>query len=87
MEYEIALAKKRKELDEIDRGIVALYEARMRVSREIGALKRENGMAIFDEARENDVLASREAMLSDASLGNGLRSVYRLLLEQSKSIQ
>ncbi len=87
MEYELALAKKRKELDEIDRGIVALYEARMRVCREIGALKRENGAAIYDEARENAVLASRVAMLSGASLGNGLRAVYRLLIEQSKSMQ
>ncbi len=63
MEYETALADKRKELDVIDREIVALYEARMRLSREIGALKRENGARIYDETRETAVLASRSAAL------------------------
>ena len=85
--FEAALLEKRRKLDEIDREIVALYEARMRLSREIGALKRENGAEIFDEARENAVLASRVAMLSDASLQDGLRALFRLLMEQSKSVQ
>ena len=87
MEYEIALTQKRAELDEIDREIVELYEARMRVCREIGVLKRENGTDIFDEARENDVLATRDAMLSDASLKEGLCAIFKLLMDQSKAIQ
>ncbi len=87
MDYEIALSKNRRKLDAIDREIVELYEARMRISREIGILKRENGAAIFDEARENAVLASRAAMLSDASLEEGLIALFRLMMEQSKTVQ
>ncbi len=85
--FETALLEKRLKLDEIDHEIVALYEARMRLCREIGALKRENGSAIYDETRENAVLDSRGAMLSDKSLRDGLRALFRLLMEQSKSMQ
>ncbi len=87
MDFEVALSKKRFELDEIDRKIVALYEARMRVCREIGVLKRANGAAVFDGARENALLASRGAMLTDASLEEGLRALFQLLLDQSKALQ
>ncbi len=87
MDFEIALSEKRQRLDAIDREIAALYEKRMRVCREIGALKRENGAPIFDAAREKAVLDSRAAMLTDAALGAGLRAVFQLLMDQSKAAQ
>lgn len=37
------LAQCRKEIDEIDRQLAALFEQRMAVCREVGAYKREHG--------------------------------------------
>lgn len=46
----------RKRIDEIDESIVKLLAARMDISRELGAIKRERGVAVFQPYRYNETI-------------------------------
>ena len=46
----------RGQLDEIDNGILDLFEKRIATCREIGNIKRENGVDVYVPAREEDKL-------------------------------
>jgi chorismate mutase len=62
----------RTRIDEIDRALVALLSERARCAMAIGQIKRETGQAIYQPAREADVLANVRAAnpgpLDDAAL-------------------
>ncbi|GAB6101763.1 hypothetical protein JCM16138_09860 [Thermococcus atlanticus] len=57
----------RKRIDMIDEQIIELLEERVRIAREIGEIKRELGLPIRDEKREEEVLrrAGRFKMIFD----------------------
>jgi chorismate mutase len=46
----------RKEIDVLDKGILALVEKRVETAQKIGAIKAEKGLQISDPAREKEVL-------------------------------
>jgi chorismate mutase len=46
----------RKEIDTLDKGILALVEKRVETAQKIGAIKAEKGLQISDPAREKEVL-------------------------------
>ena len=59
--HEERIAELRGQIDEIDRQLIELFERRMDVSREIGAVKREHNLGIRNERRELEVKANCRA--------------------------
>ena len=81
------LSDLRSDLDQIDREIIALFERRMEVSRQVAAYKREKGLPILDAVREEQVLQSRAEMLKDASLAQPCRELFAELMRLSRKEQ
>ena len=77
----------RAELDQLDREIVALFERRMRVAREVAAYKLAHDLPVLDRAREAQVLSSREAMLADPALAPAARQLFETLMALSRQEQ
>jgi len=50
------LGSLRKEIDVLDKGILALVEKRIETAQKIGAVKAKKGLQISDPAREKEVL-------------------------------
>lgn len=77
----------RSRIDEIDRQIVALLNARARVVLEIGALKHERDSEVFDPQREKlvveNVVEANEGPLS----AEAIRSVYSAIFSASRALQ
>ena len=76
----------RKEIDQIDDQIVRLFQERMDVAAKIAAYKKEQGLPVFQPAREREKLAdvsekSREDMQAYT------RVLYSLLFELSRTYQ
>lgn len=46
----------RREIDEIDRELMRLFEKRMQVSEEIAQYKFSRDIAVFDSSREKEVI-------------------------------
>ncbi len=58
----------RKKIDEIDKKIVYLLKDRMVLCKRIGAVKRENGIAVRDLQREDQVYLNVMATALEAGL-------------------
>lgn len=81
------LTEIRLELDDIDREMVALFERRMALSREVARVKMARGMDVLDASREKQVLESRMAMLSDAHWAGDVRTLYETIMAMSRAEQ
>ena len=81
------LTELRAELDRIDRELVALFEERMAVSREVAAYKIAKGLPVLDASREAQVVASRQAMLRDASLSGAAAELFKTVMALSRQEQ
>ena len=82
-----SLSESRAALDEIDREIVRLFEMRMQVSRDVAAYKIANGLPVLDQSREEQVLASRTAMLRDPYWAQSVRSLFEAVMAISRQEQ
>ncbi|MBP3452869.1 MAG: chorismate mutase [Clostridia bacterium] len=81
------LAEVRQELDAVDRQIVALFEQRMVLARDVAAYKIAHGMPVLDRSREEAVLASRMGMLKDAHWAESVRALYEEIMRLSRAEQ
>lgn len=81
------LQETRKELDAVDRQIVALFEKRMTLARDVAAYKISKGLPVLDRSREEQVLASRCAMLEDAYWAPSVRALYEEIMALSRQEQ
>lgn len=82
-----SLEELRKQLDGVDRQLVALFEQRMEIARRVGQTKKAGGMAIKDVGREHQILAERASWLHNEDLAPQLRSFCQLLMDLSKQEQ
>ncbi|MCD8068536.1 MAG: chorismate mutase, partial [Lachnospiraceae bacterium] len=77
----------RKEIDELDRQIVDLYERRMDVCREVAQYKIENGKKVFDSAREREKIAAVRGMVQKDSYRIGAQELFELIMSTSRKMQ
>lgn len=81
------LKELRQEIDVIDRQIVALFEQRMAVTRNVGLYKLANGMPVLDRSREEQVLASKTALLADKNLTGDVTELFETIMAISRRQQ
>lgn len=77
----------RAEISATDRQIVALLEQRAGISRDIGRLKRQDGLAVYDPAQEAAVLESLTAFNRGELPPEALSAIYREILSASRAMQ
>lgn len=58
----------RREIDEIDRELMRLFEKRMQVSEEIAQYKYSRDIAVFDSSREKEVIAKNVSLIEKQDL-------------------
>lgn len=81
------LEELRTQIDEVDGALVELFEKRMDISAQIAEYKRENGLPIFQSAREREKLAAISKMANKEEMQRYLRVLYSLLFELSRTYQ
>ncbi len=78
----------RKQIDEIDNGLIDLLAKRMRISREIGQYKKEHGMTIVQTSRYSEILDKRSAQGSLCGVApECVRGIFELIHEESVAQQ
>jgi len=81
------LATCRKEIDEIDRGIVRLLNQRTKVVEQIGSIKREMSMAVYEPKREDEVYRN----IADSNPGpipnDSLKRVFERIIDEMRTLQ
>lgn len=77
----------RAEIDRLDRQIVALFEERMTVCREVGAYKVAHHLPVLDEERERQVLKAKAELLQDADLRPQVIALFETIMAGSRALQ
>ncbi len=74
----------RQTIDELDDNLIELLAERMRISREIGLYKKENGMSVLQTHRYNDILNRRMAQALDMGLDSHfVKTILEAIHEES----
>ena len=76
----------RREMDAIDRELLALFARRMALSGELAGPKKEAALPVSDPAREEEKLR-QAARPAPAALSEDARALYRLPMAESRAYQ
>lgn len=82
-----SLEELRKEIDEIDTQIIALYEQRMNVVKDVSLYKIANNMQVLDASREAKMLEKNLAKINNEELKKYYQPVLNGFLTASRSMQ
>ena len=81
------LSEWRLRMDEIDKKLVDLLNERSQCALEVGRIKQEAGMPIYQPVRENEVLANaarnNKGPLSDAAI----RRLFERIIDEARSAE
>lgn len=76
----------RSQIDAIDKQLIELFAKRMDVCESIAEYKRQNGLEVYDQKRENAVL-DKVASLCDQKLVEPTTELYRAIFAISRDYQ
>ena len=81
------LKELRVEIDRIDREMVALFEERMGISKEVAEYKIATGKKILDKERENQKIEAVKALTHNDFNGHGEEELYKQIMGISRKLQ
>lgn len=81
------LLELRGRIDEIDQQIVALYEKRMEVSRQVAEYKIETGKRVFDKAREEEKIQKVKSLTHNDFNSHGIEELFEQIMCMSRKLQ
>ncbi|MFZ0640446.1 MAG: chorismate mutase [Candidatus Acidiferrales bacterium] len=76
----------RRRVDELDRELVRLLNRRAQMSIQMGQLKKETGLPMRDEAREENILRYVQRANPGPLDGRALAAIFRTILAESRRI-
>jgi chorismate mutase-like protein len=81
------IADWRKQIDELDRRLVVLLSERAHAAHQIGLLKRETSLPIYEPDRERNVLANVQAMNPGPLPNRELVRIYERIMDVMRNMQ
>lgn len=81
------LEKCRKQINEIDDAMAVLFEQRMQAARMIGEYKKEHGLPVKDQARENAIIAKGKKRISEKEFEGYYVDFQKSLMSISCALQ
>jgi chorismate mutase len=82
-----ALARCRDKIDEIDRRLVALLNERTCIVEEIGRVKKEAKLAIYEPKRESQVFDNITAHNHGPLSSDGVKRIFERIIDEMRRIQ
>jgi chorismate mutase len=77
----------RKQIDELDRKLVELLNQRAGAAIEIGRLKRNTDLPIYEPEREREVIANAQKFNGGPLAERDLAQIYERIMDVMRSIQ
>ncbi|MBR6822803.1 MAG: chorismate mutase [Clostridia bacterium] len=76
----------RQRIDEIDNRLVELFVERMKITDEVAAFKKANGLPVLDRGREERIL-EKIALLAGEEFSSDAKELYERIFELSRAHQ
>lgn len=86
-EAKTALTDCRSRIDVVDRRIVALLNERTRIVEQIGRIKREMEMPIYEPRREDEVFANAMASNAGPLPPEAVRRIFERIIDEMRVVQ
>ena len=86
-EARVKLEEYRVLIDDVDRRIVALLNERTQVVEEIGRVKRESELPIYEPKREEQVFANITGSNAGPMSSDALRRIFERIIDEMRKIQ
>jgi chorismate mutase-like protein len=83
----VNIADWRRRMDEIDKKLVELLNERSQCALEVGRLKQEAGMPIYQPTRENEVLANAEKNNNGPLSHAAIRRLFERIIDEARSAE
>ena len=80
------ILKNREQIDNADEKIFDLLLERLDAVTAIGHIKKQEGLPVLDQERENAIYAKIDASFSSAQAGF-LKSIYQSIISESKKVE
>jgi chorismate mutase len=77
----------RKKIDDLDRKLAALLNERANAAAEIGRLKRNTKLPIYEPEREREVIANVQRLSTGPLAPRDLAQIYERIMDVMRSIQ
>ena len=77
----------RRQLDEVDSGLIGLLEKRMDLCKLIGEEKKRLSKPVYDKAREEEKLESVRNSTQNAEYADSLADIFNCIMGESKKLQ
>jgi chorismate mutase len=81
------IADWRRRMDEIDKKLVELLNERSQCALEIGHLKQQAGIPIYQPTRENEVLANAEKNNQGPLSHAAIRRLFERIIDEARSAE
>lgn len=82
-----AMEEWRRRIDEIDRQLIRLLNERSQCALEIGKLKRQHSIAIYQPEREREVLENAERANDGPLADTAIRRLFERILDEARSLE
>jgi len=82
-----ALRKCRDRIDDLDRRILALLNERTRVVEEIGRVKHDLDLPIYEPKREDEVFANVTGNNQGPLTPDGVKRVFERIIDEMRNVQ
>ncbi len=83
---QMTLNDHRRRIDELDRELVRLLNRRAQMSIQLAQIKRENGLPMRDEAREEDILRHAQRYNPGPLDAQAVVAIFRHILDESRRV-
>ncbi len=77
----------RRRIDEIDRKLVELLNERSRCAMEIGRLKHQSRLPLYQPDREQEILANVERANAGPLPDTAIRRLFERILDEARSVE
>lgn len=82
------LIEARQQIEALDQKLIALLSERMQLCKEIGSFKKENGLLVLDETRENDLQTLHQTWATQNALSPVfVTQLFELIFAHAKEMQ
>ena len=81
------LAELREQLNGIDRQLVELLDRRFNISRQVGQVKKEKGLPVLDQSREQAILDRNREWLKDSGNADQVERIFVEIFSESRGLQ
>lgn len=74
-------------IDELNDALITLLNKRANYATEIGKLKKELGLPVFDAAREQQVLEKVGAMTKGPLSSDSIKKIFQVIMEETRKVE